>query len=408
MKKPTCRSCGTKLEETFVDLGMSPLANSLLEPEKGHAMEPFYPLHAFVCSRCYLVQLEEFETPEHIFSDYLYFSSFSDEWLKHCSRYVDAMVERLKLGPSSKVVEVASNDGYLLQFFVRRGVPALGIEPAANIARAAIEKGIPTENAFFGKKTAERLRGEHAADLIVANNVLAHVPDINDFVGGLKILLRAGGTITVEFPHLLRMIEGREFDTIYHEHFSYFSLLVAERIFARNGLALFDVDELPTHGGSLRIYAAHAEENRRTQPGLQKVRSDEQTAALDHIETYRRFAATVIEAKCEILDFFVQARRAGARIAGYAAAAKGNTLLNYCGIGKGFIDYVADRSPHKQGRLLPGSHLPVFAPERIFETKPDYLFLLAWNLKREIETKMQGIRSWGGRFVVPIPKLEIF
>jgi SAM-dependent methyltransferase len=408
MKKPTCRSCGTKLEETFVDLGMSPFANSLLEPEKEHVMEPFYPLHVFVCSHCYLVQLEEFETPKQIFSEYLYFSSFSDAWLEHCSRYADAMIERLKLGPSSKVVEVASNDGYLLQFFFRKGVSVFGIEPAANVARAAIEKGIPTEIAFFGKRIAKSLCAAHSADLIVANNVLAHVTDINDFVGGLKILLRAEGTITLEFPHLLRMIEGREFDTIYHEHFSYLSLIAVEPIFARNDLALFDVEELPTHGGSLRIYAAHAEENRSPQPGLQKVRSNELTMGLDRVGTYRRFAATAIDAKCEILDFFVKAHRAGARIAGYAAAAKGNTLLNYCGISKGLMDYVVDRSPHKQGRILPGSHLPIFAPERVFETKPDYLFILAWNLRAEIETQMQGIRGWGGRFVVPIPKLEVF
>lgn len=406
--KPVCRSCGTPLETTFVDLGMSPLANSLLKPEHGNDMERFYPLHVFVCSQCFLVQLEEFESPEHIFSDYLYFSSFSDAWLRHCSAYADKVEARLGLGPASKVVEVASNDGYLLQFFSRKGIPVLGIEPAANIAQTAIGKGIPTEVAFFGRQTAERLRGAHSADLIAANNVLAHVPDINDFVAGFKTLLKPSGTITVEFPHLLQLIRHRQYDTIYHEHFSYLSLLAIEAVFGRHGLALYDVDELPTHGGSLRIYAGHQDAGRAASPALLAVRAAERDAGLDRLDTYRDFAATVALSKCDILEFFIKAKRDGATVAGYAAAAKGNTFLNYCGIGKEFMSYVVDRNPHKQGRLLPGTHIPVYGPERIAETKPDYLFILAWNLRDEVVSQMQEIRNWGGRFVVPIPNLDVF
>lgn len=406
--KPVCRSCGTPLETTFVDLGMSPLANSLLKPEHGNDMERFYPLHVFVCSQCFLVQLEEFESPEHIFSDYLYFSSFSDAWLRHCSAYADKVEARLGLGPASKVVEVASNDGYLLQFFAKKGIPVLGIEPAANVAQTAIGKGIPTEVAFFGRQTAERLRDAHSADLIAANNVLAHVPDINDFVAGFKTLLKPGGTITVEFPHLLQLIRHRQYDTIYHEHFSYLSLLAIEAVFGRHGLALYDVDELPTHGGSLRIYAGHQDAGRAASPTLLAVRAAERDAGLDRLDTYRDFAATVALSKCDILEFFLKAKRDGATVAGYAAAAKGNTLLNYCGIGKEFMSYVVDRNPHKQGRLLPGTHIPVYGPERIAETRPDYLFILAWNLRDEVVSQMQEIRSWGGRFVVPIPNLDVF
>ncbi|NVO17952.1 MAG: class I SAM-dependent methyltransferase [Rhodoplanes sp.] len=406
--KPVCRSCGTPLETTFVDLGMSPLANSLLKPEHGNDMERFYPLHVFVCSQCFLVQLEEFESPEHIFSDYLYFSSFSDAWLRHCSAYADKVEARLGLGPTSKVVEVASNDGYLLQFFAKKGIPVLGIEPAANVAQTAIGKGIQTEVAFFGRQTAERLRDAHSADLIAANNVLAHVPDINDFVAGFKALLKPDGTITVEFPHLLQLIRHRQYDTIYHEHFSYLSLLAIEAVFGRHGLALYDVEELPTHGGSLRIYASHQEAGRAASPALLAVRVAERAAGLDRLDTYRDFAATVALSKCDILEFFIKARREGKTVAGYAAAAKGNTLLNYCGIGKEFISYVVDRNPHKQGRLLPGTHIPVYGPEQIAQTKPDYLFILAWNLRDEVVSQMHEIRGWGGKFVVPIPNLDVF
>ncbi len=402
-----CRSCGAPLRVTFVDLGMSPLANSLLTPEQGRAMEPFYPLHAFVCSTCFLVQLEEFESPTHIFSDYLYFSSYATSWLDHARRYADAMVERLGLTQASQVVEVASNDGYLLQFFKQHGVGVLGIEPAANVARHAIEeKGVPTEVAFFGQATAERLAREQRADLIVANNVLAHVPDINDFVAGFKSLLKPGGTITVEFPHLMRQIELLQFDTIYHEHFSYLSLLAIEPVFERAGLVLYDVEELPTHGGSLRIFASHAGE-RTSSAALLAARAVERAAGLDRLETYQTFSERVVGSKCGLLTFLIEARRAGKSVVGYGAAAKGNTMLNYCGVGPELVQYVVDRSPHKQGRLLPGTHIPVRAPEAVAETKPDYLLVLAWNLVAEIQEQMSEIRSWGGRFVVAIPDVRI-
>ena len=408
MIRPKCRSCGTPLEATFVDLGMSPLANSLLTAEQASAMEPFYPLHARVCAKCFLVQLEEFESPVNIFSDYLYFSSYSDAWLAHCSRYAEKMIETLRLGAQSKVVEIASNDGYLLQFFAKHGVPVLGIEPAGNVARVAIEKGIPTEVAFFGSQTASRLKDGHAADLIAANNVLAHVPDINDFVSGFKILLKTRGTITVEFPHLLHLIAEGQFDTIYHEHYSYLSLLSVEAVFKRHGLALYDVEELPTHGGSLRLFAGHSDEGRAERPGLQAVREKERAAGLDRLATYTRFAESVVARKSDILAFFIEQQRAGKSVVGYGAAAKGNTLLNYCGVGPEFLRYVVDRSPHKQGRLLPGSRIPVLAPSAVFETRPDYLFILPWNLREEIAAQMSGIREWGGKFVTPIPRLEIF
>jgi SAM-dependent methyltransferase len=387
---------------------MSPLANSLLTAEQASAMEPFYPLHARVCAKCFLVQLEEFESPVNIFSDYLYFSSYSDAWLAHCARYAEKMIETLRLGAQSKVVEIASNDGYLLQFFAKHGVPVLGIEPAGNVARVAIEKGIPTEVAFFGSQTASRLRNGHAADLIAANNVLAHVPDINDFVSGFKILLKTRGTITVEFPHLLHLIAEGQFDTIYHEHYSYLSLLSVEAVFKRHGLSLYDVEELPTHGGSLRLFAGHSDEGRAERPGLQAVREKERAAGLDRLATYTRFAESVVARKSDVLAFFIEQQRAGKSVVGYGAAAKGNTLLNYCGVGPEFLRYVVDRSPHKQGRLLPGSRIPVLAPSAVFETRPDYLFILPWNLREEIAAQMGGIREWGGKFVTSIPRLEIF
>jgi SAM-dependent methyltransferase len=386
-----CRACGTPLEETFVDLGMSPLANAFLTTEQCRRMEPFYPLHVFVCSSCLLVQLEEFESPERIFGDYFYFSSFSPSWLDHAARYVAAMTERLGLGPGSKVVEIASNDGYLLQYFVARGIPVLGVEPAANVAAAAVAKGVPTEVAFFGRATAERLARARRADLITANNVLAHVPDINDFVAGLAVLLAPGGTITVEFPHLLRLIAENQFDTIYHEHFSYLSLVAVERIFRAHGLALLDVETLPTHGGSLRIFAGHAGAVPPPAAGLLRVRAAEAEAGLDRLDTYRRVAPAALRLKCDVLEFFTRAARDGRRVVGYGAAAKGNTLLNYCGIGPGLMDYVVDRSPKKQGHHLPGTHLPVRAPAAILETRPDYLFILPWNLKDEIVAQMGAI-----------------
>ncbi len=402
-----CRSCGAPLTTTFVDLGMSPLANSFLRPDQGPALEAFYPLHVFVCDRCLLVQLQEYASPEKIFTDYVYFSSYSDTWLDHCSRFVEHIVPRLGLVPGARVVEIASNDGALIGQFRRHGLDILGIEPAANIARIAVEHGIPTEVTFFGAATAARLKGERGADLVVANNVLAHVPDLNDFIAGLKLLLAPDGTITIEFPHLARLIAERQFDTIYHEHFSYFSLLSAETALRRHGLAVHDVEPIPTHGGSLRLYVSHAESKRGESPGLKAVRAAELAAGLDRGEAYQGFQELAATAKCDVLEFLIGARRAGKRVVGYGAAAKGNTLLNYCGAGREFLDYVVDRNPHKQGLLLPGTHLPVYDPARVFETKPDYLLILPWNLKDEIRRAMAGIRAWRGRFVVPLPRPEV-
>jgi SAM-dependent methyltransferase len=404
-----CRFCGAELTQTFVDLGRSPLANSFLSPEQLHLMEPHYPLHVFVCTDCRLVQLAEFEKAENIFSHYLYFSSFSDLWLRHCEAYADRMAAELPLGPSSLVVEIASNDGCLLQYFKARGISVLGVEPAANIAKVAEQNGIPTKIAFFGKTTAQELADTgRAADLICANNVLAHVPDLNDFVAGLKILLKPTGTITIEFPHLLHLIEERQFDTIYHEHFSYFSLLVVDKVFARHGLTIFDVDRLSTHGGSLRIHARHAEDaSRERTNGFRSVLAEEQASGLDDPTTYDRFAEAVIDVKCQLLEFLVAARRERKLVVGYGAPAKGNTLLNYCGIGPELIGFTVDRSPHKQGRYLPGVQIPIFAPERIFAAKPDYVVILPWNIQDEIIEQMGSIRAWGGKFVVAIPNLRI-
>ncbi|MBI3715402.1 MAG: class I SAM-dependent methyltransferase [Betaproteobacteria bacterium] len=405
-----CRFCQSQLAETFADLGMSPLSNSYIPFSRLNGMERFYPLHAYVCCTCFLVQLAEFETPDKIFSDYAYFSSYADSWLKHCEAYAQEMMHRWKLGASSLVVEVASNDGYLLQYFKQRGVPVLGIEPAANVAKVAMDKGIPTEVAFFGEAKGSQLAAAgKSADLIAANNVLAHVPDINDFVKGFKRALKPSGRITVEFPHLLQLMEHNQFDTIYHEHFSYLSLGFVAELFAAHGLRVFDVDEIPTHGGSLRVHGCHAgDETKPSGAAVASLLDREAKLGLRDPATYRQFAEKVVRTKCEVLDFFIGARRAGKRVAGYGAPAKGNTLLNYCGLGPEFIQFTVDRSPHKQGLYLPGTHIPIHAPEVIFESKPDYLFILPWNLRDEIVEQMAGIRSWGGKFVVPIPKLEIF
>ena len=406
----SCRFCGATLNQTFADLGMSPLANSFVPAERARAMEPFFPLHVYVCSACRLVQLEEFESPQHIFGDYVYFSSFSDSWLRHAEAYAKKMIERFKLGGDSHVVEIASNDGYLLQYFQRDSIPVLGVEPAANVAKVAISKGIATEVVFFGEATAARLRAAgKAADLIAANNVLAHVPDLNDFVEGFKVLLKPQGVITVEFPHLLNLIEKNQFDTIYHEHFSYLSLLVVEKVFARHGLRVFDAEQLPTHGGSLRLYCCHAGDNTKNKTSaVDAILRLELEAGLDSTAAYERFAQQVVTTKLAILDFFVMAKRAGKRVVAYGAAAKGNTLLNYCGLGPEMIDFTVDRSPYKQGMLLPGTRIPVRAPDAVAEAKPDYLFILPWNLKDEIVEQMAGIREWGGQFVVPIPSLRVF
>jgi SAM-dependent methyltransferase len=405
----SCRHCGALLYDTFVDLGVSPLANRFIRPDDIGNMEPFYPLHAFVCADCKLVQLQEFESPQAIFSDYLYFSSYSASWLAHCEQYATAMIGQLGLDERSHVVEIASNDGYLLQYFVRRGIPVLGIEPAGNVAKVARDKGIPTKAVFFGSSTAVRLRDKgHAADLIVANNVLAHVPDINDFVKGIAELMKPGGLATLEFPHLLQLIRFGQFDTIYHEHFSYISLLAAERIFAAQGLRVVDVEELPTHGGSLRLYvrANRGEELRPTQR-LISVRQAEAAAGLRELDTYRAFANRPFDTKIALLEFLIRAKRAGHRIAGYGAPAKGNTLLNYCGIGPEFIDFTVDRNPHKQQHLLPGSRVPIRDPQAIFDAEPDYMLILPWNLRDEIIAQMSDIRNWGGRFVVAVPHVEV-
>jgi SAM-dependent methyltransferase len=407
--QPRCRFCGTKLEHIFVDLGMSPLCESYLSADRLNQMEPFYPLRVYVCEKCFLVQLEAYVTPEHIFTDYAYFSSYSDSWLAHAKKYTDQMVERLGIGASSFVVELASNDGYLLQYFVEKKVPVLGIEPAANVAAVAVERGVPTLVKFFGQETARGLADSgRQADLLLGNNVLAQVPDINDFVSGMKTLLKPDGVITMEFPHLQRLMEENQFDTIYHEHFSYFSLLTTEKIFAAHGLTLFDVEELPTHGGSLRIFVRHVEDS--SKPVTSRVtdlRAREVTAGYAEMESYSRFAEQVKETKRKLLEFLIQAKRSGKKIVGYGAPGKGNTLLNYCAIRSDFLDYTVDRNPYKHGRFLPGTHVPIFSPERIRETRPDYLLILPWNLKDEIIRQNAYIREWGGKFVVPIPEVQI-
>lgn len=408
MSRRPCRFCQSELTEVFVDLGKSPLSNAYLTESQLHTPEPTYPLCAWVCSECFLVQLEAFETPDQIFTEYAYFSSYSTSWLEHCQCYVEMIIKRLGLQSQSQVVELASNDGYLLQYFKQRDIPVLGIDPAANVAQVANENGIPTEVAFFGVQTAESLRKRRrTADLLIGNNVLAHVPDINDFVMGMKKILAENGTITMEFPHLLRLIEKNQFDTIYHEHFSYLSLLTAERIFARHGLRLYDVEELPTHGGSIRIYACHDQANISTTPAIARIKQLEQQFGLGTMETYRGFPAAVEKIKQDLLDFLNQRKREGKTVLGYGAPAKGNTLLTYCGVDGRLLPFTVDRNIHKQGHFLPSSHLPIHAPEAIFENKPDYLLILPWNWKEEIISQMAGIRDWGGRFVVPIPCLEI-
>jgi len=397
------------LRHTFVDLGMSPLCESYLSADQLNQMEPFYPLHVHVCDRCFLVQLQEYVRPECIFSEYAYFSSYSDSWLAHANAYTQKMTERIGLDLNSLVVELASNDGYLLQYFMANGIPALGIEPAANVAQVAIQKGVPTLVKFFNEDVARQLAAENKyADLLLGNNVLAQVPDLNGFVAGMKILLKPHGVITMEFPHLLRLMEQKQFDTIYHEHFSYFSFFTAQRIFAAHGLTFFDVEELTTHGGSLRIYARHAEDlSEEVSSRVDDLCAREQALGLDRVETYQLFARQVEAAKRNLLDFLVEVKRTGKSIVGYGAPGKGNTLLNYCGIRQDFIDYTVDRNPHKQGKFLPGSHIPILAPGRIQETKPDYVLILPWNLKDEIMHQLSYVREWGGKFVVPIPDVEV-
>ncbi len=392
----------------FADLGMSPLANSYLTSEQGNAMEPFYPLRAFVCAQCFLVQLEEFQTPEHIFTDYAYFSSYSTSWLEHSQRYVEQMIERFGLDHQSHVVELASNDGYLLQYFRDRQVPVLGIEPAANVAKVALQKGIPTLVEFFGRETARSLATDSSADLLLGNNVLAHVPDLNDFVHGMKILLKPGGVITMEFPHLMRLMEDNQFDTIYHEHFSYFSFLTVSRVFAEHGLKLFDVEALPTHGGSLRIFGAHDDDaDKPLSDRAVELAEREREAGYATISTYQAYSRQVQDEKRAILSFLIGLKRDRATIAGYGAPAKGNTMLNFCGIGTDFVDYTVDMNPHKQGHLLPGSHIPIRAPEALRETRPDVVLILPWNLRTEIMEQHAYIREWGGRFAARSPHMQL-
>jgi len=404
-----CRFCKSPLRHTFVDLGMSPLCESYLTLDQRNRLEPFYPLHVQVCEACYLVQLEEYVSPEHIFTEYAYFSSYSDSWLKHCSNYVDRISARLGLGAKSLAVELASNDGYLLQYFVKKGIPVLGVEPAVNVAKVAEEKGVRTLVEFFGRETARQMVSDgQAADLVIGNNVLAQVPDLNDFVGGIRILLKPEGVATLEFPHLEKLMAENQYDTIYHEHFSYFSLITVEKIFAAHGLVLFDIDEIPTHGGSIRIYLRHA--NDATKPMRQAVvtlRERELAAGLDRIETYATFADKVAESKRALLELLIGLRRQGKRVAGYGAPGKGNTLLNYCGIRTDFLEFTVDRNPYKQGRFLPGTHVPIYPVERIRERRPDYILILPWNLKNEIVSQLAYAREWGAKFIVPIPTARV-
>jgi SAM-dependent methyltransferase len=409
MKTPTCRFCGSSNRQSFVDLGMSPLCESYVPPEKLNDMEPFYPLHVWVCDKCLLVQLDEYVSPEHIFSEYAYFSSFSTSWLKHAEDYVSMISDRLKLGPKSLVVELASNDGYLLQYFVKRGIPALGIEPAANVAKEAVAKGVETLVKFFGRELAASLKQEgRQADLVLGNNVLAQVPDLNSFVAGIRTLLKPTGTATIEFPHLQRLVEGNQFDTIYHEHYCYFSLVAAERIFAAHDLTIFDVEELWTHGGSLRIYARPtADASRPISERVLDLRKKEEAAGYHEIGHYLRFEEQVRETKRKLLETLTAIKRAGKRITGYGAPGKGNTLLNYCGIREDFLDFTVDRNPYKQGKFLPGTHIPIYAPEKLDEARPDYVLILPWNFKDEIMAQLAHIRSWGGKFIVPVPEAVV-
>jgi hypothetical protein len=404
-----CRACGRSVRHTFVDLGVSPLCEAYVSAEQLNHSEPFYPLHAYVCEHCFLVQLEEFVAPGDIFSEYAYFSSYADSWVEHARQYCELMRARFGIGPASRVVEIASNDGYLLRHFVAAGIPVLGVEPAANVAQVALASGIPTVVRFFGRALAAELVADFGKpDLLLGNNVLAHVPDLNDFVAGMKLLLADGGIITMEFPHLLELMQHNQFDTIYHEHFSYFSLATAIEVFRRHGLTLFDVERLPTHGGSLRIYGQHSEHaSRPVSARIADLVALEERAGLRDLATYAGFAERVRETKRALLEFLIGARRAGRRIVGYGAPGKGNTLLNYCGIGTDFLDFTVDRNPYKHGKYTPGMRIPIRPPEALIEGRPDYVLILAWNLKDEILATVGRTPGLKARFVVPIPRLEI-
>lgn len=404
-----CRFCGEPLTKTFIDLGLSPLSNSYVESKDLQKGQMMYPLHAYVCAKCFLVQLEEFESPSAIFSEYAYFSSFSESWLLHVKKYTEDMLTRFSLNPKSLVIEIASNDGYLLQYFKKQFVPVLGIEPAANVAEYAVKKGIPTVTEFFGVQLSKKLCAQgKMADLLLGNNVLAHVPNINDFVAGMKILLNRDGIITMEFPHLLNLIQKNQFDTIYHEHFSYLSLHTTESIFEAHGLKIFDVQEWPTHGGSLRIFACH--ENCVKYPRENAVREllkKEYELGVDDLKLYDNFTGQIQSLKRSLLSLMIQLKNEGKQIAAYGAPAKGNTLLNYCGIRTDFIDYTVDKNPHKQGKFLPGTQIPIFSPEKLSETKPEYILIMPWNLKEEIIEQLEYARLWGAKFILPIPKVEV-
>lgn len=405
-----CRFCDEKLEYTFANLGLSPLANSYVKEDRLDYMEPFYPLHVRVCEKCFLVQLPQLATREEIFEEYAYFSSYSDSWLEHCRVYADTMINRFSLCKDNRVVELASNDGYLLKYFVQHHIPVLGVEPAANVAEVAQKQGVNTVVAFFGEKTAQQLVHDGwSADLIIGNNVLAHVPDINDFVRGIRVLLKPDGVVTIEFPHLMKLMSQNQFDTIYHEHFSYLSFTTVERVFASHGLRLFDVQELPTHGGSLRIFACQEGNASKVEnEAVREMRQREEKAGISTLTPYLDFSDRVAQTKRRILQFLIEAKEHGKHIVGYGAPAKGNTLLNYCGIGTDFLDYTVDRNPVKQGRFLPGVHIPILAPEVIQKTKPDFVLILPWNIKDEIMHQMAHIREWGGQFVVPIPEVKVY
>ena len=409
MFNSTCRFCGAKLNHTFVNLGMSPLANSYIKSEDLDKGEKFYPLHTYVCEKCFLVQLEEFESPEKIFSDYAYFSSYSNGWLKHSEEYVNMIIKRLGLTKESNIIEIASNDGYLLQYFVKRGIPVLGIEPAENVAMVAEKKGVKTLVGFFGVETAKRIvKTSKKADLLLGNNVLAHVPDINDFVKGMKITLKENGIITMEFPHLLNLIKLNQFDTIYHEHFSYLSFTSAKKIFEEHGLKMIDVDKIPTHGGSIRIFATHkGNELQHISDKVDSLLREEESFGIRDIEMYLRYSESVKKTKRNLLEFLIKEKNNGKSIVAYGAPAKGNTLLNYCGIREDMIDYTVDRSPYKQGKYLPGTHIEVKSVNEIKATKPDFLVILPWNLKEEIMGQNAYIKEWGGRFVTFIPEVNV-
>lgn len=407
MSSQPCRLCGQALEHTFMDLGVSPLSNSYVKSDR--QSEYIYPLRTFVCHICFLVQTEDYESPDQIFTEYAYFSSFSDSWLQHCEKYVNEIVDRFQLTSNNQIVEIASNDGYLLQYFIQKGIPVLGIEPAANVAKVASDKGVPTVVDFFGTKLAEKLKQQgKQADLLLGNNVLAHVPTLNDFVAGIQIMLKPEGIITMEFPHLMQLVEHNQFDTIYHEHFSYFTFMTVCRLFKYHGLIVFDVDEIPTHGGSIRIYASHETQTKhQISNRVTDLLEKEVLYGMNNLDTYRNFHLKAFKLKMQLMNHLISLKNSGKQIVGYGAPAKGNTLINYCGIDRDYLDYTVDRNVYKQGHYLPGSRIPIFSPEQLRITKPDFVLILPWNIKEEIIQQTSYIREWGGRWIIPVPELTV-